>query len=152
MKKVLALVLAAVMCVGLLAGCGDNGGKTEGGVIKVGYVNPYTGPLAGNGEGCDWVINEIETYVNTTLGGIGTMAGPIVGSVIYIALSEILADYPGWSNIILGLIAILVILFLPDGILGTLQKKFNFEILSQKRLSDDRKPKARKLKKQASEK
>ena len=64
-------------------------------------------------------------------------------SVIYIALAEILADYPGWSNIILGFIAILVILFLPDGILGTLQKKFNFEILSQKRLSDVKEKKVR---------
>ena len=69
MKKILALVLALVLCVGLLAGCGSSGSK-DGGVIKIGYVNPYTGALAGNGEGCDWVINEIETYVNTTLGGI----------------------------------------------------------------------------------
>ncbi len=43
----------------------------------------------------------------------------------------------GWTNIVLGLIAILVILFLPDGIVGTLQKKFNFEILSQKRFSKE---------------
>ena len=69
MKKILALVLALVLCVGLLAGCGGSGSK-NGGVIKIGYVNPYTGALAGNGEGCDWVINEIETYVNETLGGI----------------------------------------------------------------------------------
>jgi hypothetical protein len=68
MKKIIALALVLVLCVGLLAGCG--GGKKEGGVIKIGYVNPYTGALAGNGEGCDWVVNEIETYVNTTLGGI----------------------------------------------------------------------------------
>ena len=68
MKKILALVLALVLCVGLLAGCGGSG--KDGGVIKIGYVNPYTGALAGNGEGCDWVVNEIETYVNTTLGGI----------------------------------------------------------------------------------
>ena len=78
------------------------------------------------------------------IGGIGTMAGPILGTVVYVALSEVLAKLPaGWSNIVLGLIAILVILFLPDGILGTLQKKFNFEILSQKRFSEDKPKKAK---------
>lgn len=41
-----------------------------GEVIKIGYVNPTTGPLAGNGEGCDWVVKQIESYVNDTLGGI----------------------------------------------------------------------------------
>ena len=66
MKKILALALALVLCVGLLAGCG--GSSVE--VIKIGYINPYTGALAGNGEGCDWVIAQIETYVNETLGGI----------------------------------------------------------------------------------
>ena len=34
MKKILALVLAVVMCVGMLAGCGGNGGNKDGGVIK----------------------------------------------------------------------------------------------------------------------
>ena len=67
MKKILALVLALVLCVGLLAGCG--GGK-DGGVIKIGYVNPTTGALAGNGEGVDWLVAEMENYVNNTLGGI----------------------------------------------------------------------------------
>ena len=41
-----------------------------GEAIKIGYVNPTTGPLAGNGEGCDWVVKQIESYVNDTLGGI----------------------------------------------------------------------------------
>ena len=41
-----------------------------GEVIEIGYVNPTTGPLAGNGEGCDWVVKQIESYVNDTLGGI----------------------------------------------------------------------------------
>ena len=87
-----------------------------------------------SGYGNSWTVAVVFIVI---IGGIGTMAGPIVGSIIYIALAEVLADYPGWSNIILGLIAILVILFLPDGILGTLQKKFNFEILSQKRFSKE---------------
>ena len=87
-----------------------------------------------SGYGNSWTVAVVFIVI---IGGIGTMAGPIVGSIIYVALAEILADYPGWSNIILGLIAILVILFLPDGILGTLQKKLNFEILSQKRFSKE---------------
>ena len=87
-----------------------------------------------SGYGNSWTVAVVFIVI---IGGIGTMAGPIVGTAIYIALAEVLADYPGWSNIILGLIAILVILFLPDGILGTLQKKFNFEILSQKRFSKE---------------
>ena len=65
-KGILALVLALVMCLGLLAGCGGGSGDT----IKIGYVNPDTGALAGNGEGADWLIKEIETYVNETMGGI----------------------------------------------------------------------------------
>lgn len=87
-----------------------------------------------SGYGNSWTVAVVFIVI---IGGIGTMTGPIVGSAVYIALSEILAARPGWSNIILGLIAILVILFLPDGIIGTLQKKFNFEILSQKRLSKE---------------
>lgn len=33
-------------------------------------MNPSTGALAGNGEGGQWVIDQITSYVNDTLGGI----------------------------------------------------------------------------------
>ena len=86
------------------------------------------------GFGINWTVSIVFIVI---IGGIGTMGGPILGAIIYTVLEEMLASYPGYSNIILGLIAILVILFLPDGILGTLQKKFHFEILSQKRFSKE---------------
>ena len=70
-----------------------------------------------------------------TIGGVGTVAGPVVGAVIYVLLQEFLARWSGWSNIILGIVTILVILFLPDGIVGTLQKRFGFEIFSSRRVS-----------------
>ena len=80
-KKIAALLLAALFAATLLAGCGGGGSDTPqgsgaapapsaGGTIKIGYVNPTTGPLAGNGEGCDWVVKQIEDYVNGTMGGI----------------------------------------------------------------------------------
>ena len=40
------------------------------------------------------------------IGGVGTIEGPIRGAVIYVLLSEFLAHYPGWSNIILGVIVV----------------------------------------------
>jgi branched-chain amino acid transport system permease protein len=83
-----------------------------------------------------WTVSMVFIVI---IGGIGTVSGPIVGAIIYVLLSEILAKLPGWSNIILGAIAILVIIFLPDGIMGTLQKKCNFELFSQKRFSEHKK-------------
>lgn len=73
MKKIFALLLAITMSVSLLAGCG--GGSSESDTIKIGYVNPTTGPLAGNGEGVNWIVDQIETYVNDTLGGIEVDGG-----------------------------------------------------------------------------
>ena len=88
------------------------------------------------GFGISWTISMVFIAI---IGGTGTMSGPIVGAIIYVFLDEQLAHYQGWSNIILGVITILVIIFLPNGIMGTLQKKLKFEIFSSKRLSFRRK-------------
>ena len=62
-----------------------------------------------------WTVSSVFICI---IGGTGTLAGPVIGSVIYVLLQEILAHYPGWSNIILGLITILVIRLLPGGLAG----------------------------------
>lgn len=85
-----------------------------------------------SGYSISWMVSVIFIVI---IGGTGTISGPIVGALIYVFLEEYLAHYPGWSNIILGVITILVIIFLPDGIMGTLQRRFNFEIFSAKRFS-----------------
>ena len=77
-SRTLALILVLALCAGLMAGCGSggsSGGGKSGGVIKIGYVNPSTGSLAGNGEGAEWVIKQIEGYVNDTMGGIEVDGG-----------------------------------------------------------------------------
>jgi len=98
------------------------------------YLNKGSIYPAG-GFGISWTVSMVFIVI---IGGIGTMGGPVLGSILYVIFEEQLAKLPGgWTNIVLGLIAILVILFLPDGILGTLQKKLRFEILSQKRFSGE---------------
>lgn len=67
------------------------------------------------------------------IGGIGTMEGPIIGAIIYVILTQILFNFPGMSMIILGVIAIVVILIAPKGIMGTIYDKTGFEILSPRR-------------------
>ena len=79
------------------------------------------------GFGIDWTVSIVFIVI---IGVVGTAAGPIVGSIIYVMLSEFLSKYPGYSMVILGTIAIVVIVVMPDGIVGTLQKKFKFEIMS----------------------
>ena len=69
----------------------------------------------------------------TIIGGIGTIEGPIVGTLIYVLLSQLLAEYMSVSMFILGGIAIVVILTAPKGIMGNLQAKLGFEILSSRR-------------------
>jgi branched-chain amino acid transport system permease protein len=69
----------------------------------------------------------------TIIGGIGTIEGPIVGALIYVFLSQYLAEYFSVSMIMLGVIAIAVILLTPKGIVGTFQEKIGFRILSPHR-------------------
>ena len=64
-KRILAVALAAILAVGLLAAMTVHAGDT----VKIGYVNPTTGPLAGNGEGAQWSYEKIVNWVNEN-GGI----------------------------------------------------------------------------------
>jgi branched-chain amino acid transport system permease protein len=67
------------------------------------------------------------------IGGIGTIEGPILGTFIFVFLSQWLAEYFSVSMILLGAIAIAVILLAPKGIMGTLQERLSFRILSPHR-------------------
>ena len=62
MRKILCICIALVLLLGLTACSGGNDAATE--KIKIGYVNPTTGSLAGNGEGCDWVVKQFTEFVN----------------------------------------------------------------------------------------
>ena len=93
-----------------------------------------------SGFSVSWTVSIVFVCI---IGGTGTIAGPVAGAVLYVLLREFLAHYPGWSNIILGLITIAVILFMPEGIIGAIQKKFGFSLFSMERRPDARRGKER---------
>ena len=57
------------------------------------------------------------------IGGIGYFWGPIIGSGIFVYLSEYLSSFTDRWELILGLIFIAVVLFAPQGIMGIIRKK-----------------------------
>jgi branched-chain amino acid transport system permease protein len=78
----------------------------------------------------DWTVKLIFIVI---IGGIGTIEGPIVGSLVFVFLTQRLSEYYSISLLMLGGIAIAVIMLAPKGIMGTLQDKIGFEILSPRR-------------------
>ena len=85
----------------------------------------------------NWTVAAVFIVV---IGGIGTIVGPIIGGIIYVFLSQYLASLTqigSLNMVILGVIAVTVIILAPNGIVGTLERKFGFEILSSRRRSHD---------------
>jgi len=77
------------------------------------------------------------------IGGIGTIEGPIVGTVLFFVLRETLADYGSWYMIGLGLVAVLVMVKWPRGIWGYVQQRLDlrfFPVQRRVRLIDSAPP------------
>jgi branched-chain amino acid transport system permease protein len=64
----------------------------------------------------------------TIIGGLGTIEGPIIGTIVYIVLQQTLASYNAWYLIILGLVAIAVTLFARRGLWGLLDERLNIRL------------------------
>ena len=81
----------------------------------------------------------IQMALVAIIGGIGTAAGPFIGSILMTPLAEFLralfgGKYQGLHLIIYGAILIVVVIFLPKGIMEGLRKKYT-AFLSRLRIS-----------------
>lgn len=64
------------------------------------------------------------------LGGLGTILGPITGAVIlYLVIDYLSINYPLFHLIVLGAIILLVVLAIPDGLIGFLMRLIQRERL-----------------------
>lgn len=73
----------------------------------------------------DWTAFVIFIVV---IGGIGTLEGPIIGTVVFFLLREYLADLGTTYLITLGVTAIVVMLKAPTGIWGFVHSRYNIEL------------------------
>ncbi len=73
----------------------------------------------------DWTAFVIFIVV---IGGIGTLEGPIIGTLIFFALRETLADLGSIYLIVLGVVAIIIMLKAPKGVWGLIRARFDLEL------------------------
>lgn len=73
----------------------------------------------------DWTAFVIFIVV---IGGIGTIEGPILGTLIFFLLRETLADLGTIYLIVLGVVAIVIMLKAPNGLWGLIRNRFDIEL------------------------
>jgi branched-chain amino acid transport system permease protein len=62
------------------------------------------------------------------IGGLGSIEGPIVGTLIFFLLQQSLADRGAWYLIILGSVAVLIAMWVPRGIWGIVTDRFDLRL------------------------
>lgn len=66
----------------------------------------------------------VELVMMTMLGGLGTVAGPVIGAAsIYWLRDVVWANFLDYHLIVQGLLLILIVLFVPEGIMGSFGDK-----------------------------
>jgi branched-chain amino acid transport system permease protein len=69
----------------------------------------------------------------TVIGGIGRIEGPIIGTVIFFALRQTMADLGSLYLLMMGAVAIVVMLWAPKGLWGLMAERFGWQALPLQR-------------------
>ena len=71
------------------------------------------------------VLVTAKTVIYAMAGGLGTVLGPVVGTVVLVGVDELIwRSFPVLNNFLLGLIIALLILFAPRGLVGSLMRRY----------------------------
>jgi branched-chain amino acid transport system permease protein len=79
-----------------------------------------------------WTLS-LEVTIMALLGGWFTFLGPMLGAAIIVSLRTFVSGYTEYWTLVLGIVLMLVILFLPEGVLGKV-----FEIWNKRTLAENR--------------
>lgn len=77
-------------------------------------------------------VRTVLTIMMSLFGGMSVLYGPVIGSVSLGIVSDVLlAKFPYISRLLLGVILVLTVLFIPDGIAGLISGKNSDSVLSR---------------------
>jgi branched-chain amino acid transport system permease protein len=72
--------------------------------------------------------------IYTIVGGVGTLVGPLVGTGLILWLERVIGGtFPAW-RLVEGIIFVAIVVFLPNGIVGTLLQRTGIRRFSLRRL------------------
>ena len=69
----------------------------------------------------------------TVIGGIGCIEGPIIGTIVFFVLRQGLADLGSFYMLMMGVVAIVVMLWAPKGLWGLIAERFGWQALPLQR-------------------
>jgi branched-chain amino acid transport system permease protein len=70
------------------------------------------------------MLNSFDLFVMNLVGGVGTIAGPIIGPLILTVIDELSQLFkPQLARILFGVSLILIILYMPKGIMGLINER-----------------------------
>jgi branched-chain amino acid transport system permease protein len=64
----------------------------------------------------------------TVIGGIGSIEGPIIGTILYFVLQQTLSQYGAWYLVLLGALAIAISIWAPRGLWGLIADRTNLHL------------------------
>ena len=78
----------------------------------------------------------VEIVLMSIIGGLGTVAGPVLGAVLLKLSSEVFRNEFAQANLLIyGALLVIVILFMPGGLMGGFRRLFKFRMRKSQRVS-----------------
>ena len=100
------------MAFAIAAFCAGLGGALYAHLVK--YISPES-----------FTADQSQMFlVMILVGGMGTLAGPVIGSLLIIIVQEVLQRFGTYQMLIYGLLIIFVLFFMPNGIAGSMKNRY----------------------------
>jgi branched-chain amino acid transport system permease protein len=69
-------------------------------------------------------LRSVELLTMVVLGGLGSIAGSILGAAVIVLLPQVLTIFHDYEHLVLGLVMMLCIILMPSGVIPTLSRRF----------------------------
>jgi branched-chain amino acid transport system permease protein len=87
--------------------------------VAGGFYGHYVGMLSTRMLGIDLFVT---LMIMLVIGGVGKFPGAILGAIVTVSLNELLSPLGHYRPMILGALVVILVLFLPDGIVGLAER------------------------------